>query len=164
MGEFKRKINEELKLKLSLSDGRTDKYVRAYFRDKAGAVILGDFVNLTHLGLGAYGNNAVQMPSLDQVHVIYRVFSDALYTALDQNYTQGLDVFELDTLDPTAFQRSPSAVQGTIKAGRVQSVVFERERIRGAIKAVKIAARIEQKAEIKGNIYQNQEIEGVVYE
>lgn len=164
MGEFRRKLNGNLNLKLSLSDGRTDKFVRAYFRDKTGASILGGFVNLPHIGLGAYANNGVQMPSLDQVHVIYRVFSDAGYTLIDQNYTQGLDIFELDTLDPAAFQRSPSAITGVIKAGAVSATLEQKAAISGAIKAVKILARIEQKVTIKGTILQNQDIEGVIYE
>jgi hypothetical protein len=86
-------------LSLKLYDERSDRYVRAYLTDSNGNPLPQSPVNLTHVGFGLYENRTIAMPNVEHVTAVYVVYSDAGYTIEDENYTHGVDLFELHVPD-----------------------------------------------------------------
>jgi len=93
MGLLKLKLGEIIPLTNNGYDGATDIFPRAVVRDDTNAVIATE--NLPHIGDGLFRSIAVAMPATSFVYVLHRVYTDATYTVLDENYAELTDVFLL---------------------------------------------------------------------
>lgn len=161
MGEFKRKVNDLIRLKLSLADGATNKFVRATLFDQDGAAVAPGVVALPHQSGGVYAENTVQMPNKDQVVARYEVFKDAGFTVIDKEYTKAVDVFEKDTFDPTNLIPKAQNVFATVSRVGISGQVTSRPEIKATLGPKQIAAKVEHN-EVKAQIETQNEIEGVL--
>lgn len=82
--------NQKITLSLTLMDGESNKFVRAYIFDQAGANVSpgSGYIDLTHLQGGCYTNLTDTAFFLaDGLYlVLYQVFSDAGYSVQDIKY------------------------------------------------------------------------------
>ena len=83
-------IGERLHLNLQL-------YVRALLFNADGVQFAS--VGLAHIAEGLYSNSSVTMPATAQVKVVYKVYTDSLYTNLSQLHSLSIDLFDLETVD-----------------------------------------------------------------
>jgi len=93
------KINEAIRLNLQLFDGGTTLYPLVYAYNAAGSQISGSPVALSHLANGLYTNSSLLMPDTAQVRAVYRVFTDSGHTLISDDYSDALDIFNLETDD-----------------------------------------------------------------
>lgn len=161
MSEFKRKVNDPLRLKLSLSDGNTARFVRAFLFDQNGAVVAPGFVNLSHQSNGIYADNSVLMPNLDQVVAKYKVYYDNTYLESDLCYPQAIDYFEKDAFDPTAFipkGQNVFATMGTQKTSvivgtnKINVTLEPKPLVEVSVKASQVGVELKTKNEIEGEL------------
>lgn len=157
----KKKVGDRLNLKLSLTDGNPNKFVRAYLRNQAGAIQSPAEVNLPHIEKGIYGESTLQMPNENQLLVIYRVFSDAGFTIIDQNYSQALDLFSRDDLDLRALVPTPYGVMAEIENGN-PTVMVENNVVLADIENESAVSAIIEQGEVNALFQNIQEIEGVL--
>jgi len=87
------KLGEIIPLTNNGFDGATNIFPRAVVRDDSNAVIATE--DLPHIGDGLFRSTAVAMPATTFVYVLHRVYTDATYTVLDENYAELTDVFLL---------------------------------------------------------------------
>lgn len=133
MEVFKRQIGEALKIKHKLDDGAAGKYVRAFLRDKLGAIITPNYLDLNHVGFGVYVENTFAMPNIDQLIVNFGVFTDNTYTIKDGEYTEDLDIFEKDTLDVSNLFPPPAKIELQFKRPMINVEIVQDQIIEGDI-------------------------------
>lgn len=161
MGEFKRKVNDLIRLKLSLADGATNKFVRATLIDQDGASVAPGTVALAHQAEGVYAENLVQMPNKDQVIARYEVFKDAGFLSIDKTYTKAFDVFEKDAFDPSNLLPKGQNIFATVGRAGVTGQVASRPQIQVSVGPKQIAAEVSHN-EVTAQIQTQNEIEGVI--
>ena len=162
MSEIKRKVNDKLRLRAALTGGETDLFVRASLFDQLGAALVPATVSLPHLAKGTYGENALQMPNLEQVFVRTEVFLDAGFTILAPRYRDlGLDIYSLDTLDPAQLVPKSYNVNAVFERKDIFVRVEQKPEVLASIGANDITAKVGQ-SEVIAKIETQNEIEGVI--
>lgn len=139
MSIFKRKIGDPLRLRNSIDNGRTDRFVRAFLSSVLGAPIA--TLDLPHLANGVYGENAYAMPNADQIFVKYRVYKDALFTILDKQYSEGFDLYEKEVLVPVQFP--DDSVIGIIDSTPEVSGVVTDSEVLGVISDTSLSGNVD---------------------
>lgn len=129
----KRLVGSKLNLKISLSDGNTSRFVRAFLYDLDGLPLTPAYVDLVHQDKGLYSDNIATMPNKDQVSAVYRVYQDAGRTILDANYAQALDLFEKETFDPASLVSKPYAIFAMITRPRINIALISNPPIQAII-------------------------------
>jgi len=157
---FKRKVGEKLNLKLALSNGLEDKFVRAYLRDEAGLDL--GFQTLTHLANGVYSESTQTMPNKAQVTALFKVFNDAGFLDEACEFPRVLDIFDLDLLDPLQLVPIPAAVFANFESSAIEAKVLEGGAVNVDIENNAAVDAVISQDEIKTLIESDSEIEGVL--
>lgn len=164
MSTIKRNVGEPLRLRLSLGDNNTSKFVKA-FLSSDGAPLLVPTATLAHFGQGIYGNNSYLMPaSFAVIDIKYIIYLDAGFTVEDPTYFSATDQYEIDDFDSTNFLPPfPQQVFAQVENGRVDVQVKPPSLI-GAVMGAQssIEAIVERPSAIQVQIKQENEIEGVL--
>jgi len=106
------RVGDQIPIWLQLFDGVTTKFPRAVVRNAAGTAISGSPFDLTHVADGLYSNSSAVMPSTPFVTVQYLVFNEVGRTTMDNNYSDEIEIKELDTSAPAS-----TALDNTIWTG-----------------------------------------------
>ena len=81
-------------ISMLLHDNDPNKYVRAFVYDDASTLLT--TIDLSNTGGGLYSHDSYQMPDINYIRVIYRVYSDAGYTTLSLVHGSDVDIFTND--------------------------------------------------------------------
>ena len=163
MDEKTRKLNDPLKLVMSLDDLDDSKFVRVFLTDETNAPISPATVDLTNVGDGVYSDDlSPLMPNKAEVRAHFVIFNDAGYTTIDDEHGADTDFFKLDAFDPSILQPKAAAIfatvqtenslKGSVEKGSVYGTIETEQKIKGMILG----------GEIKGTINTENGIKGVV--
>lgn len=160
MSEFKRKVNEPLRLKFNATTNEENLFVRAYLFDQDGLSLTPAFADLTHSGSGIYINNSYLMPNFSQVVAKYAVFKDAGRTIENTKFLRVSDTFELDLFDPALLVPKTYAVFAKIENKNIKTGIVSGESvfaslenassIEGKLEGGSVSAKIQNQNAIKG--------------
>jgi len=158
-----RTVGEPLRLRASLTDGATDKFVRAFLFNSNGSPHSPATVDLVHANEGIYADDdTVLMPNQAQILVKYKVFDDSAFTELnDCDYDQHSHCFELSKFDPVSIRPTNQVVRAGVSQARVQTQIQPRHDIKVAMLKNKIKTQISAGG-IVSTVRNKQQITGVV--
>lgn len=154
MGEYKRKVNDPLNLKLKLSPSSlgTGLFARAFLTDRNGAAIA--TLDMTEIAPGIFAENTFVMPNTPQVVARFQAFKDAGFTEESPDFFDTIDVFDRDDFDPLTLVKPPAQVFGKIMQDKIQGVVDS---------SGQVFAEVEKESAVQGKVFDD-EIKAVIQE
>jgi hypothetical protein len=153
---------QPLPLRLNAFDGNTGLFPRAILRDATDAIIA--TVDLSHVGDGLYKNDAQTFPATTLVTAVYKVYSDAGHTLLDQNYQDMLDVFLLeDAIASPGTVQIVERIEARLTLKNRVAATLVTPKILGVVKKSRVTAQLAQ-PKILGVIRQSQKIYAMLKE
>lgn len=120
---LRRQVGDKLNLKLNAEDKNESLYVRAFLYNVSGVALSPAFVNLAHQNKGIYSENTAVMPDVEQVVVVFRAYTDNTYTTEVPAYSQAMELYEKEVINPLDFIPRPCAVFVKLENSRINAVV-----------------------------------------
>lgn len=161
MSVIRRAVGKPMNLRLSLGANETTKFVRA-FLFSSGLPLSPAFQDLTHLGLGIYGNDSRLMPNFDEIDVKFKVYLDAGFTVEDPTYFSSLDTYEKEVFDSTNFLPPfPQQVFAKFENGQLATRIERPPKIRERFSGGSLFALVGAKPSVCVKVQQNAFVVGV---
>ena len=85
----------QIHLELQLDAGEEDRHILAYVKDTQGKLFFEAPVVLKSVGDGLYRNDECEIPEGERYTAQYKVFKDAEFATLDEDYPIRFDVFHI---------------------------------------------------------------------
>lgn len=135
---------------LSLWDGDTTKFPRAFLFDNTGATLSGSPVDLAHVINGGYKDDSLAMPDVPYVVVIYVVFDNILHTIKSARHTNAIDIFSIHDMnqDLTNLENLINNLLNQARADAVVKAEEDQERVAQVVPPEEIKATAEPDDEV----------------
>lgn len=160
MSVTKKIVGDTLNLRLFLSGGETNRFVRGMILGPTGSTL--GFVPLTHSVSAIYTDNVQTMPNLTHIDIWYEIYLDSDFLNLDPSYSPIIDSFERDTFDPSRLIPDPYEVTARFLSPEIEAIVKESKGIEGSVVGTQyLSARVEQ-FEVRAQFKEENQITGVV--
>lgn len=92
-------LGQAIPLSFQLLDGDDSKFCRAIVKTPAGVEVVGSPVPLVARGNGSYSSDALAMPNVSYLDVVYQSFNDSGFSVVDPDHLLGGDTFSLEIPD-----------------------------------------------------------------
>lgn len=161
----RKKVGDKLFLSLNVGEDLSGGFVSAFLYDQNDNS-LGQH-NLDYVADGLFSESNAIMPSVQKLIVVYKVFSDAARTQVDDEFPFVSECFEQDVvLDAIEnFQPKGQVVQGRVRNDvKIKQKVSMNKIIKGHVRIQPTIKATVREARIVGKVRLKTIIKGVVYD